>query len=311
MAAVFKNILYDMEHFELYGRLFAALSKNLKLLPDKPEENPQSTLCALWHAAAGHTMSVEQAKTEPLTKLNSMAVARLAEFVEMRLSGVPLSYLTGYQRFMGIDFVVGEEVFIPRKETEILVTEVLERVKQLSEIQEEVKIIDVCTGSGNIAISLAYFVKNVRVIASEISQDAIDLAKKNAKKVKVADRVEFRLSDLLESFESNKYYNKIDFLTCNPPYISKSSIGKMPEEIIKYEPYLAFNGGAFGIKVINRLINDAVRFLKPKGMLCFEIGKGQGDAIAKRIKKNGEYCDVSLIKDYNTGESRAIIACRK
>jgi len=291
----------------LFDDLRSELAAGMIQLPDKPEESVDSSLRALWQTATGHPMSVERAALAPLPQLDSQGIARLRELIAQRLAGIPLGHLTGRQHFMGLEMLCGPEALIPRRETELLGRGALESLKSLTADGGAVRVVDVCTGSGNLALALATHVPSAHVYAADLSMDAIDLAQRNADFLGLAARVEFRSGDLLAPFDEPVFLGHVDLLVCNPPYISSKKVDTMHEEIIGHEPRLAFDGGPLGIRIVERLIREAPRFLRPGGVLAFEVGLGQGPAIVKRMAKIPAYGDLRTIQD-ELGEVRAIVA---
>jgi len=293
---------------KIYLELAAQLSAGLRLLPDKPEETLDSTLRALWHAATGRSVSVRNAAGLTLPSLTAAETERLREFVLQRIAGTPLAYLTGRQHFMGLDLLTGREALIPRMETELLGSGALAALQRLGATNGgESLVVDVCTGSGNLALALAFHAPKARVYGADVSAEAVALARRNAFHLGLQDRVEFREGDLLAPFEEPGFLGRIDLLVCNPPYISSRKVDAMPHEIMGYEPRLAFDGGALGIRIVQRLIQEAPRFLRPGGCLAFEIGLGQGPALVKRLSADKRYSGLRPIHD-EAGAVRAIVA---
>jgi release factor glutamine methyltransferase len=276
-------------------------------LADKPEETVASTVRTLWFLALGEARSNEAAQSGDLPALIPEAAARLDQLLAQRLAGTPLAHLTGRQRFMGLDFLAGPEALVPRKETEILGQTASTLLKQLAAERGSAQMIDLCTGSGNLALALAYREPAARVFAADVSPAAIALARRNAAHLCLSERVEFREGDLFAPFESDSFRERTDLVVCNPPYISTARVDAMPEEISRFEPRLAFNGGAFGLDILNRLVKDAPRFLKPASWLCFEVGRGQGPYLARFLEKMPEYSCVQSSADTN-GDVRALAA---
>ncbi len=167
--------------------------------------------------------------------------------------------------------------------------------------------IDVCTGSGNLALALAHHAPRARVWAADLSESAVILAERNAKNLSLDDRVTFRRGDLLAPFDTPEFHGKVDLLVCNPPYISSGKVDVMADEIIGHEPRLAFDGGPLGIRILQRLIAEAPRFLKANGVLAFEIGLGQARGIRKRLEQHGGYGNIGEITDRG-GQTRALSA---
>lgn len=290
---------------DIFNKYLTQLSKKLSILPDKDEETPVNTLKALWLVAAGTPVSVLKAEGYKLPELSAHDLVKLEELIIKRVGDVPLAHLTGRQSFMGMEMLAGPEALIPRKETEILGYTAIELLKQIS--AENPYVIDVCTGAGNIALVIADSIKSSKVYAADLSDDAVKLAKKNADFLELSSRVEFHCGDLLVPFESADLYEKIHLLTCNPPYISTSKVSGMPDEISKFEPSLAFDGGAFGVNLIRRLIIDAEKFLCTDGFLAFEVGLGQGDIIKKQVEKSAIYTNIKTVNDVS-GNPRVVVA---
>jgi release factor glutamine methyltransferase len=282
------------------------MAAGMQTLPDKPDETADATVRALWHLAAGKPMSLQASIDLPLPSLHAEGVGRLATLIEQRLAGVPLAHLTGIQRFMELDLLSGKEALIPRRETELLGYAALDWLRKIAENRHEVSVVDVCTGSGNLAVAMAHYEPKARVFASDLSTDAVVLAKKNAAYLRLGDRVEVREGDLLAPFDEAKFHGTVDLLLCNPPYISSRKVDTMPAEISGYEPRLAFDGGPYGINLVLRLIREASRYLATGGLLAFEIGLGQGPAILQRLSKAG-FTDVQPMTD-DSGEIRAVRA---
>jgi release factor glutamine methyltransferase len=295
-----------MKDSPLYGELSAQLLSGAQFLPDKPEEDVHSTLHALWHTATGNPCSSERALTLPLAQPDGNQEAALRELVRRRIDGMPLSHLTGRQRFMGLEMLAGPQALVPRAETQLLARAAIELAAAMP---GPLTVVDVCTGSGNVALAIAHHVPAARVYAADLSEDAVALARRNAAHLDLASRVEFRAGDLLAPFDTPEFMGRVHLLTCNPPYISSAKVKLMPGEISGHEPSLAFDGGPFGVSILMRLLNDAPRFLHAGGWLVFEVGLGQGPAMAKRLKNSAAFDDVQSHTDAN-GDIRAIAARR-
>ena len=292
----------------LYAECLQKLSAELQSLPDKSEESADATLRALWVKAQGEVKSVLAAQNVELKELNEAQTILLKAAIDDRLLGVPLAHITQRQAFMGLELKSTEAALIPRKETEILANLVLDYACQLD--SQQPLILDICTGCGNIALTVFKRIQSAKVYGADISADAIALANENAKLLACGDGVKFFVGDLLEPFRSDDFIGKVDILICNPPYILSANVEKMPIEISQYEPKLAFDGGALGIGIIDKVIRQAPEFLKDKAWLCMEIGAGQGPFVEKRINKSGLYDEVKLAKD-SDGVIRAISARKK
>ena len=293
----------------LYQELYARLTAELKTLPDKPEETCESTLRALWQTAAGAPMSAELAMTRELPALNPQHEGALRDLLKQRLTGTPLAHLTGRQRFMEMEMLAGPEALVPRKETELLARAAVALCGQLSAQQNELMVLDICTGSGNVALAIAQQVPVARVYAADLSEAAVELAQRNAAHLGLSARAEFHSSDLLAPFDSAKFHGRVDVLTCNPPYINSAKVSHMAAEIAAHEPQLAFDGGPFGIAILMRLLDSAPRFVRAGGWLAFEVGLGQGPALMKRLQKNPAFRELRTVTD-DAGAIRALLAQR-
>ena len=292
---------------DLFQELLADTAGKLNVLHDKPEETADSTLRALWQVAAGTPMSAEQAAEAALPPLDAAAVARLRALLAERLAGTPLAHLTGRQRFMGMELMASQAALVPRKETELLGHVALAVLRQLASAQETLRVIDVCTGAGNLALALATHEPKARVYASDLSTEAVELARRNGTLLGLGSRVEFRQGDFLNPFADGHFDRNVDLLVCNPPYISSGKVGTLPTEIIGHEPSLAFDGGPFGVKILQRLLSEAPQYLRPGGWLAFEVGLGQGPALMDRMRRNSAYADLAAVVDA-AGAVRAVVA---
>ncbi|HEX3030216.1 MAG TPA: peptide chain release factor N(5)-glutamine methyltransferase [Clostridia bacterium] len=221
------------------------------------------------------------------------------EQINQRASGKPLQYLTGHQEFMSLDFIVTPDVLIPRQDTEILVETVINFAQNLlnsrlpiaKSTSPELKILDIGTGSGCIAVSLAHYLKNCKVTAVDISEKALKIARLNADKAGVADRIRFLQSNVLEQLEKDQY----DIILSNPPYIPASDIKKLQIEVKDYEPIGALDGGADGLDFYCKIVSEAPGFLKPDCLLAFEVGYDQAQMVGRLMGQC--FDDIQIIKD--------------
>jgi len=290
---------------ELYQELLARLSQQQIFLSDKPEETPDSTLYALWHAAAGQPLSAQQALAQALPELQPQQQSTLLHLIEQRLNGRPLAHLTMRQHFMNLEMLSDPVALIPRKETELLGWTAVHLARELTTEKNPITIVDVCTGSGNLAIAMAHHLPESRVYASDLSEAAVDFARRSATHLGLDSRVQFRCGDLMGPFETEEFLGQIDLLVCNPPYITSAKVEQMPREISGHEPRMAFDGGPFGVAILMRLLQEAPRYVRKGGWLAFEVGLGQGAALAKRMEKS--FHEVNTVAD-ETGAIRAIAA---
>jgi len=295
-----------MNQKRLFGELLEYISDDLRLLPDKPEETPETTLKALWMLAAGEPLSVEAATKRELPELSEHESKKLKTFIETRLQGIPLAHISGRQSFMGMDLIAGPEALIPRKETELLASCAIDILKEWGDGKQP-NVIDVCTGAGNVALAIAKAIENANVFASDLSVEAVALAHKNKEMHALSDRVTLHTGDLLEPFRELDLEAGVDMITCNPPYISSAKVPAMASEISEHEPEMAFNGGVFGINLMRKLIAEAPDFIKSGGYLLFEVGLGQGPAMQKQMSKLPAYDEVRTVADA-AEEIRVLVA---
>jgi release factor glutamine methyltransferase len=248
--------------------------------------------------------------TNPDEIVNETDIRRYNDLINERIRHVPLQYITHHVEFMSLDFFVDEQVLIPRPETEILVETVLKRVHDKQYSNRKTTIMDVGTGSGNIAVSLAKNISNVEIYASDISQEALEIAKANIQRHKVTDKIHLLHGDLFSAFSSHIEKKHVDFIVSNPPYVSESEWENLEPELKDHEPYEALVGGKDGLCFYRQIIKYAADWLKPEGCLVIEIGETQANSIIKFMENEGHYEDIEIIKDLQ-GKERVISARRK
>lgn len=220
--------------------------------------------------------------------------------IERLQKGIPLQYITNVQEFMGMDFYVDENVLIPQPDTEILVEEVL----NLIEKQEKLSLLDMCTGSGAIAVSIAKNTNNCKVYAVDISNTALEVAKKNAIKNEVDEKIEFINSNMFEKLDINK---KFDIIVSNPPYIETDTI-KQLEIQVQNEPKIALDGGVDGLDFYRNILANSKRYLKQNGTIAMEIGYNQRKAVTDLFET--QYKNIYCKKDL-AGNDRVIVCNAK
>lgn len=233
-----------------------------------------------------HVLQIDRTHllTNAEKQIDEPSYHRYVELVERRATGEPLQYITGHQEFYGLDFIVTPAVLIPRPETEFLVERVVEIAKEFS--AEPLLIAEVGTGSGCVAVAVAVHVPQARVIATDISDAAIEVARRNAQRHGVIDRVEFLVGDLLKPLAERGLQGAINILASNPPYVEEES-KLIQREVRDWEPHRALFGGAGGLEFHRRLLTDGFEYAKRDGYLTFEIGYGQFDAISEMIVESG------------------------
>jgi release factor glutamine methyltransferase len=294
--------------------LFAGIKNDfnskLHFLSDKPEENVDSTLKACWFAASGSPKSAEKAVKSHLPELSENQIKILHELIEQRLNNVPLAHITGRQNFMGIELLCDSRALIPRKETEILGRKAIDISLDLTKSKQFINVMDICCGAGNLGLAVAFYNPDVEVFATDLSHEAIELTKDNISFLSLNQRVHAKQGDLFSAFETSEFFENNDLIICNPPYISSAKVTKLNSEIIGHEPSLAFDGGMFGTKIIQRLIIEALKYLTKNGWLLFEVGVGQGEFILRLIEESNNYIQINSVSDMQ-GNIRVIIAQKK
>ena len=217
------------------------------------------------------------------------AEAKYFDWIAQRTQHIPLQQLTGEQDFMGLTFAVNEHVLIPRQDTEILVEEVLK------ELHDGMRVLDMCTGSGCILLSLLHYSNGCEGLGVDLSSEALEVAKRNAETLLEAekvDKVRFLQSDLFAQVEG-----KFEIIVSNPPYIASAEVEKLMPEVRDHEPRMALDGTEDGLHFYRRIIAEAGRHLVSSGMLFFEIGYDQGQAVSELMRTQG-YREVQVVQDY-------------
>ena len=215
---------------------------------------------------------------------------------EKRGGHVPVQHLTGTMNFMGLDFDVAENVLIPRIDTEYLVEEAM------TYVEDGARVLDVCTGSGCILLSLMRFKNAISGVGVDVSDDALALSRKNAEKLGV-ENVQFIKSDLFQNVEG-----KFDYILSNPPYIRRAEIDGLMDEVRLHEPHLALDGGEDGLDFYRKIAHEAKEYLESEGRLFFEIGFDEGDALREILSSEG-YKDIEVVRDYSGNER--VVRCLK
>jgi len=213
-------------------------------------------------------------------RLSEDLLSNFQTMIGRRAAGEPLQYITGHQEFFGLDFEVTPDVLIPRPETELIVEETIRLVQQ-NRIGSPV-IVDVGAGSGCIAVTLARELGDARVIATDISRPALRVARRNAARHALEDRVDFVASDLLDAFAEEGF---ADFILSNPPYVSDEEMPTLQREVRDWEPHLALTDSNDGLSVYRRLLIDASSRLKPGGYLICEMGYTQSERISAMVDR--------------------------
>ena len=225
------------------------------------------------------------------------AEEKYLHWIRQRAEHIPLQQLTGEQDFMGLTFSVNEHVLIPRQDTEILVEEVLK------ELHDRMRILDMCTGSGCILLSLLHYSNDCEGLGVDLSAEALEVAGRNVLKVLTPEKAEhahFLQSDLFEKVEG-----KFEIIVSNPPYIASAKVDKLMPEVRDHEPRMALDGTEDGLHFYRRIIKEAGKHLVNSGMLFFEIGYDQGQAVSELMRAGG-YREVQVVQDY-AGLDRVVL----
>ena len=230
-------------------------------------------------------------------KLNKEIEQKYKIAINKIIKGYPIQYITKNQEFMKLKFFVNENVLIPRADTEILVEEVIKCAKTIN--KEIINILDLCTGSGAIGISLAKYISNSFITMSDISCEALDVALINAKNNNVENKTQIIQSNLFE-----KIKGKFDIIVSNPPYIEKNEISKLDLNV-QNEPVIALDGGIDGLNFYRKIANDAYKYLNENGYLFLEIGYNQKETVTNIIEKTNMYKNIECIKDLS-GNDRIV-----
>lgn len=228
---------------------------------------------------------------EPERAVSEENADRYIDCIRRRAAHIPLQHITGEQEFMGYPFCVNEHVLIPRQDTEILVEEAIQIMRP------KMKILDMCTGSGCIVLSILkmckekYYMTDLQGIGADVSEEALKVARENSRRLEVP--VTWIQSDLFAKIPEEEKY---DVIVSNPPYIETAVIDTLQEEVRLHDPYIALDGKEDGLYFYRRIISEADKYLKPQGKLMFEIGCDQAEAV-EELMKNAGYEQITVKKD--------------
>ena len=225
-------------------------------------------------------------------------VTKYLNAIEEVIGGKPVQYITNEQSFMNLKFYVDENVLIPQPDTEVLVE------TALTEVDKTIKILDLCTGSGAIAVALEHFLeeKEVEIVATDISEKALEIAKKNAISNNANTKIKFIQSDLFAQIPKQKF----DLIVSNPPYIETETIKTLSKEV-QNEPKIALDGGEDGLAFYRRIAKEAFDYLEYGGKLLLEIGYNQKEKVMALLQKEKKYVNIRCIKDFENRD-RVIMA---
>lgn len=267
-----------------------------------PEEARLEAVVLLRHAAA---LSREEVFIRPDVPLAPSAAVAYTDLIGQRVSGRPTAYLIGHREFFGMDLRVDERVLIPRPETERLVEVVRDALRD----HPGPLIVDIGTGSGAVAIALAQALPRARLLATDSSAGALEVARLNAARCGVEERIEWAGGAGLAPLAPQGLEGTVDALVSNPPYIPTAEIARLPEELRDHEPLEALDGGPDGLSVHRAIVLGAPRYLRPGGVLAVEVAAtgDQAKAVAALIVSEGAYAPPVIVRDF-AGVERVVIA---
>ena len=285
MSGAYENSNYDSFDGEEQGKVaMSSLLAEMKIKLKNSEQVEESDID--WIIAT--VLNKNRAEIKLVRYVSQKEYRDIIRATEKRAKGQPLSSIFGFVDFYGLRLDVNKKVLSPRSETELLVDGALKKIRE----QELIEVLDLCTGSGAIAIAIAKFYP-CKVSAIDVSKGALGVAQSNASKNGV--KIDFILSDLFKGLKKSKKY---DIIVSNPPYIRSGDIEKLDVEVKKYDPRIALDGGEDGLDFYREIILGAPRHLTKKGWLYFEVGQGQAEKV-KEIMQDGGFDDIEIVKDYN------------
>ena len=278
-----------------------ALNGSTHFLKDHQVENPRLNAELLLAQSMG--LSREDLYIHLHSQIKEGAREALGNLIQKRVSGEPLQYISGHQEFWSLDFKVDPHVLIPRPETELLVEQALS-ILLAAPFRTAPRVLELGTGSGAIAISLAKEVKDIFIVATDISREALVLAKENALRAGVERKIAFVNGDLFSPLQNSRKKGPFDLIVSNPPYVTRSEIGRLAREVRK-EPRIALDGGEDGLDFYRSIISQAPSYLQRGGWLLLEMGQGQGPEVSARIEEKGDFLNPQLLPDLS-GRERVV-----
>jgi release factor glutamine methyltransferase len=217
------------------------------------------------------------------------------------------AYVQGRVTFMGLELVVAPGALVPRAETELLGRTAVDILLKMTVLGP--RVIDMCCGTGNLACAIAHHVPDSRVWASDLTEECVSVARQNVALRGLRDRVLVCKGDLFEALAGESLAQCVDLIVCNPPYISESRLNNERAELLQFEPREAFAAGPYGISIHQRVVRDAPAFLRPGGVLLFEVGLGQERQVTKLFERSRAYEDIQVVQN-DAGEARVVLGRR-
>lgn len=260
----------------------------------RPDAHVDAKLLMLYALGCNETkLLLERQKVMPQKQREDYC-----HYITIRQSGVPLQHITGTQEFMGLAFKVNEHVLIPRQDTETLIEQLLNKLSKA----DQLKGIDIGTGTGCIGISMAHFLPHLEMLLIDISKEALKVAEENIGLHQLQDRIQILESDRLKGYNGEN----VDFIVSNPPYIAQKDMETLMTEVKDHEPHLALTDHGDGLYFYRQISKEAKNYLKKDGLLAYEIGYDQGQAVMAILKDEG-YHEIVCYKDL-AGQDRVVIA---
>jgi release factor glutamine methyltransferase len=270
-----------------------ALNWSTDFLKDHHMDNPRLNAELLLARSMG--IRREELYTRLHSQIKEEEQEALDAFVQRRVSGEPLQYILGHQEFWSFDVKVDSQVLIPRPETELLVEQALS-ILGSTPFRKAPLVLELGTGSGAIAISLAREVKEMLIVATDVSEEALELARQNALRAGVEGKIAFVHGDLFNALQSSKEKGPFDVIVSNPPYVPRSDIASLAKEV-RNEPRIALDGGEDGLDFHRRIISEAPAYLQAGGWLLLEMGQGQGARISALIREKADFLRPQILSD--------------
>lgn len=270
------------------------LSVATDYLQQKDIENPRLTSeVLLAHALKFERIGLYLDFDKPLTKKE---VSDFRALIQRRIKHEPLQYITGKQEFWSLDFEVNRNVLVPRPETEVLLEQAIAQAKAIPVLSGHFhRVLDMCTGSGIIAVVAAKEMVDASIWATDISEDALAVARRNADTHKVSEKIEFLQGDLWAPIKDLRF----DLILSNPPYVSSSEYPDLPPEVRNYEPEIALNGRDEGLYTIKEIIKSAPQFMNSGGWLMIEMSPEQTGTVMAMMDQMKAYAGIKRVKDYS------------
>ncbi|MFQ6102847.1 MAG: peptide chain release factor N(5)-glutamine methyltransferase [Candidatus Glassbacteria bacterium] len=263
------------------------LSKGVRLLKERAIPNPRTDAELL--LAHVLTRSKLYIITNPDEIIDSGMIEEYLKAISMRAYGNPVQYIIGAAEFYNVSLKVNPDVLIPRPETEVLVSSILEVIREdeFFEHEEKLSLLEIGTGSGAISVAIAYELcrdKDLRIVATDVSNRALKVAEENIKNYGLGELIELRLGDMFEVIDEGEMFH---IIISNPPYVRRKDLETLPEEVREREPMVALVSGETGFELIDILLGEGRKHLHRGGILALEMGMGQRDRVAAMFEKNG------------------------